>query len=195
MNSREWQALLEEWSAQAVKRAAAEVRPGPLSGLGAPGATEAELAAAEARLGRALPPSYRSFLACTNGLRQPMDFTPARGGHLWPADRIEWFRVRNADLIAAYSNVKLAIPDQLYFVYGPEQDPAYLRTEYLPELLEISHDGDGFYLLNPQVVGPDGEWEAWFFASWHPGAQRHRSFAELMRAHWQSFRENDLQGF
>jgi hypothetical protein len=31
------------------------------------------------------------------------------------------------------------------------------------------------------VVWPDGEWEAWFFANWLPGATRYRSFADWMR--------------
>src|SRR5262249_28866812 len=33
-------------------------------------------------------------------------------------------------------------------------------------------------LLNPMVVWPDGEWEAWFFANWLPGAARYPSFAD-----------------
>jgi hypothetical protein len=36
------------------------------------------------------------------------------------------------------------------------------------------------YLLNPQVVSEDGEWDAWFFANWLPGATRYRSFAEMI---------------
>ena len=28
---------------------------------------------------------------------------------------------------------------------------------------------------------PEGEWEAWFFANWLPGATRYHSFAELMQ--------------
>jgi HEAT repeat protein len=31
------------------------------------------------------------------------------------------------------------------------------------------------------VIWPDGEWEAWLFANWLPGAMRFRSFAEWMR--------------
>jgi HEAT repeats len=31
------------------------------------------------------------------------------------------------------------------------------------------------------AVWPDGEWEAWFFANWLPGAMRYRSFADWMR--------------
>jgi hypothetical protein len=49
-------------------------------------------------------------------------------------------------------------------------------------MLEISDTGDAaILLLNPEVVSDEGEWEAWFFASWLPGAGRFRSFEELMR--------------
>jgi hypothetical protein len=37
------------------------------------------------------------------------------------------------------------------------------------------------------VVFADGEWEAWFFANWLPGASRYRSFAEMMEAERQNF--------
>src|SRR5262249_53269815 len=84
----------------------------------------------------------------------------------------------------------------LYFVYGPEQDPINLRREYLEHTLEISTRGDSsVYLLNPMIVGTDGEWEAWFFANWGPGAHRHQSFAEMMLAHYEDFQSKGLDGF
>jgi len=43
------------------------------------------------------------------------------------------------------------------------------------------------YLLNPQVISADGEWEAWFFANWLPRAHRYRSFQEMMEAHFHQF--------
>ncbi|HEY3110361.1 MAG TPA: hypothetical protein VGL23_16490 [Chloroflexota bacterium] len=39
------------------------------------------------------------------------------------------------------------------------------------------------------MVTPEGEWEAWFFANWYPGASRYRSFWELMQAEHASFLE------
>lgn len=36
-------------------------------------------------------------------------------------------------------------------------------------------------LLNPQVITSEGEWEAWFFSNWGPGADRYPSFWELMQ--------------
>jgi hypothetical protein len=78
------------------------------------------------------------------------------------------------------------VPDAEYFDYDETQ--AALRDEYLQTALEISEDtGDGVCLLNPQVVFPDGEWEAWFFAHWIPGAHRYRSFWDLMQAERQGF--------
>ncbi len=56
-------------------------------------------------------------------------------------------------------------------------------------MLEISDVGDSaIYLLNPQIVTADGEWQAWFFSNWNPGAVRHRSFQELMVAERNAFR-------
>ena len=43
------------------------------------------------------------------------------------------------------------------------------------------------YLLNPMVVTPEGEWEAWMFAHWLPGARRYRSFWELMGGEYRMF--------
>jgi hypothetical protein len=73
--------------------------------------------------------------------------------------------------------------DADYFRYDESQDPAQLRVEYLPSTLEIgSTDDEDFLLLNPEVVAADGEWESLFLASWLPGAQRYRSFADAMQA-------------
>jgi hypothetical protein len=59
----------------------------------------------------------------------------------------------------------------------------WYRKSHLKETLQITEVGDAaVYLLNPQVITKEGEWEAWFFANWLPGARRYRSFEELMRA-------------
>ena len=196
MDKAAWERLLSVWAAEAVKRAGIEPTAGPFSGLGSPGVAEAELLVAEARLGCRLPPSYREFLKCTNGLRQPLEFVPARGGDFWSAEGIDWFRVRNQEWIDAWTSDLFVIPDELYFVYGPEQDTINLRREYLEYTLEISTRGDSsVYLLNPKIVGANGEWEAWFFANWSPGAYRYQSFAKMMLAHYQDFQSKGLDGF
>lgn len=151
--------------------------------LGYPGASDEQLKQAELRLGIQLPPSYREFLQISNGWRQPYHFVM----RLWSAEDIEWLRVRHQeDLIDPWvegQGGEISVSDEDYFVYGEEQSCLNFRVQYLYTALEISDYGDSaFYLLNPQVVSPDGEWEAWFFASWLPGANRYRSFWELMQA-------------
>lgn len=198
MTEFEWRPFLERWSRELLAAGeepelAPDIRD---SGwLGFPGATEEQLAAAEARLGATLPPSYRGFLRTSNGWRGTGTFIR----RVWSTHDIEWFRVRNRRWINAYARPLgpftgllrgRAIPDEEYFVYGDAQDSARFRTEYLDSALEVSDIGDSAIdLLNPKVVTPDGEWEAWFFGNWLPGATRYRSFAELMQAEYQSFRQ------
>ena len=158
--------------------------------LGYPGATEAQLAQAEVRLGILLPPSYREFLGFTNGWRYLTPFI----WRVWSTEEIEWFSTRNQQWIDAYTNVPYpydnaqTVPDFKYFVYGDDQDSVWFRTEYLQTALEISEEGDSaVMLLNPQVATPDGEWEAWFFANWLPGARRYRSFWEMMQDEYRGY--------
>jgi hypothetical protein len=189
-----WKELLAQWSKdilasdECAQALPAEVRA---SGwLGYPGATEAQIAQAEARLKAKLPLSYREFLKVTNGWRT----TTLSIDRLWSTEEIEWFSVRHQDWIDAWSlgwslgagPDEVPIPDEEYLVYGEGQTGA-LRTEYLQTALEISDFGDGIYLLNPRIVTEEGEWEAWFFADWLPGARRYRSFWELMQAERQIF--------
>ena len=37
-----------------------------------------------------------------------------------------------------------------------------------------------FILLNPLAESSDGEWQAWFFSNWNPGAVRYRSFQQMI---------------
>ncbi len=158
--------------------------------LGFAGATNDEIQKVEDRLGIELPPSYRQFLHTSNGWRNSGKII----SRIWSTNEIAWFRVRNQDWIDAYTDPydKLpTIPDKEYFKYGNEQDPVIFRVEYLQTALEISDVGDsGIYLLNPKVVTKEGEWEAWFFATWLPGAVRYCSFKDLMEAEYQKLLES-----
>ena len=144
-------------------------------------------------MGIGLPPSYREFLAVSNGWRLTGNFI----WRIWSTEEIDWFRVRNAEWIEAYVDPirglgDLSLTDDEYLVYGETQDSVRFRVEYLESALEVSDIGDSaIFLLNPKVVTPDGEWEAWFFGNWLPGANRYRSFAELMEAEYQSFHTRD----
>src|SRR4051812_30361669 len=192
METFDWRGLLAQWSRAllGVPELAAGLPPDAVASgwLGLPGATAAQLAAIEARLGTTLPPSYRAFLGVSNGWRKLGYFIE----RVWSADEIEWFRVRHQDWIDAYQDPESyggpPLTEGAHQVYGDAQDPAYFRAEYLQDTLEISDVGDSaILLLNPAVVTPEGEWEAWFFANWLPGARRYRSFRELMQAEYQQF--------
>jgi len=209
MSSFDWEGFLWQWS-QAILESMDEDQRAQLpqdvidSGwLGYPGATEEQICQAESRLGVYLPPSYRDFLKITNGWRQTTSFIRK----LWSTDGIERFATRHQKWIEAFTNhhenqqinfdtaVDLesfwevsTIPDEEYLIYGEDQDCSKLRVEYLKTAIEISDVGESaIYLLNPQVVTEDGEWEAWFFGDWLPGADRYRSFQEMMVTEYQNF--------
>ena len=196
MTITDWRPFLETWSRELIEAGAHPDLPSEVveSGwLGFPGATDEQLAVLEARLGVGLPPSYRAFLRVSNGWRQ----TGTSIWRMWSTEEIDWFRVRNAEWIDAYVSPfggldPPSMAYEEYLVYDETQDPARFRVEYLESALEVSDTGDSaIYLLSPKVVTPEGEWEAWLFANWLPGASRHRSFAALMQAEYQSFHEQN----
>ncbi|MEU6252536.1 hypothetical protein [Streptomyces sp. NPDC047043] len=55
-----------------------------------------------------------------------------------------------------------------------------VRRSHTPNATDVS-------LLNPCVITPDGEWEAWYLAHWLPGAVRYRSFRALMNDEYETF--------
>ncbi|MER5365008.1 SMI1/KNR4 family protein [Streptomyces sp. NPDC002722] len=160
---------------------------GPPAGIGRCDPPQ-ELAALEARLGTVLPPSYREFLLTSDGWLD----TTSGIRRLLPVREIGWVRDLDPELTEGWTGGGEPddVPDEQYFVHGDEQEPWTIRTEYLNDLLKISHTPGALdvYLLNPRVVTPDGEWEAWYFAHWLPGAVRHRSFRDLMHDEYRSFR-------
>ena len=218
MSKYDWEAFLQKWNKVLIESVSfAEYLKYPsnhfpdeyasevlASGwLGYPGATEEQLLELEKRLGKSLPPSYREFLKATNGWRYAGNRIP----RIWSIEKIDWLIAANQESIEAwkqgaefgleYSDSEPdipSIPDEEYFVYGYDQFTYNFRFEYLDNTLEISdHEiaGTGVYMLNPQVVFPDGEWEAWFYAHWLPGAIRYQSFWELMQAEYSTFLANE----
>lgn len=199
----EWRSFLEKLSREVLAdESLRKLLPSDAvasSWLGYPPATMEEIKSLEERLGVSLPESYRSLLQISNGWRT----TGAFIYDLLPTSQVGWFRDLHQDWIDAWmSGVEdgikqfgepKPITDEEYFVYGPEQDSCRFRDEYWVETLAISGIGDSaIFLLNPLVTTPNGEWEAWFFADWSPGATRYRSFWEMMQAELEtliSFRE------
>jgi SMI1/KNR4 family protein SUKH-1/HEAT repeat protein len=184
----DWEPLLERWSHQwlRVREFAVELPDEVVAAgwLGYPGATEEELYEVEHRLGRTLPPSYREFLRITNGWRRTSPFI----NHIWPVQEIDYFQARNQEWIDIWTHDAAEISEAEHRAYGGEQNSSNFRIQYLQSAVQISEVGDAaVYLLNPLVMTDDGEWEAWFFASWAPGAWRYRSFWDLMHAEYASF--------
>jgi hypothetical protein len=124
----------------------------PPDWLGATGVGEAELARHEERLGMRLPPSYRQFLQVTNG----WDKESCSCLHLLPVAEVGWTRDVDPELAEIWG--------------GTMGDTLYI-SEYIEGQV---------CLLNPHVVAADGEWEAYDFATWHPGEIEYRSFWDLM---------------
>ena len=146
------------------------------------GATKSQIQFLENRLGTKLPPSYVDFLSTSNGwIQLAMDVDD---GLLWSTEEVVWFREQDPEWIEAWDcDPNDTVPDSDYFVYGEKQDCVHLRTKYLRTALAISPCIESaVYLLNPQIVTPEGEWEAWYFGNALPGADRYRSFLEMMIA-------------
>jgi hypothetical protein len=168
-NPKEWLPFLKKYAA------AVGMEEWP----GNPGTSEQQLLAVEKRLKVKLPPSYRAFLSASNGWRHASQTSPI----MRAVEDIRWFRKEHRDWFEAYqmSAEPLSIIEQDYFNYA-QPDSASFEIKHLAQTLCISEVGDdAVLLLNPMVVWPDGEWEAWFFANWLPGAIRYRSFADWMR--------------
>ncbi|MFC4465346.1 SMI1/KNR4 family protein [Streptomyces xiangluensis] len=193
-----WRDLLQRWSDEWLdpvlhEQERAEPFPDEVHRarwLGSGGATTEEVDALEDRLGATLPTSYQQFLLTSNGwLNTTHDID-----RILPVREVGWARDLDPDLVTGWTDghgdAGFRVDDEEYFVYGEAQDPVSFRPEYLPHTLKISHtpEATDVYLLNPCVVTPEGEWEAWYLAHWLPGAVRYRSFWELMNGQYRSFR-------
>jgi HEAT repeat protein len=141
----------------------------------------------EKRLGYRLPPSYLNFLLVTNGWSRTSVFLK----RILPVSKVDWLQTLDPQLLDSLSFEDSDNPagNDLaeYFSYDgrPIFDSAHLRQSLL---VAEPIDGDSMiYVLNPLIVASDGEWEAWRFADWIPGAERFPSFELLMRAEFASF--------
>ena len=113
-------------------------------------------------------------------------------GPIRSAVEVKWFKNENADWISAYTDESVNdLTHQEHCVYGDDQDCVNFRSAYLAGCLQISNDSEGgVFLLNPSVKTNDGEWEAWHFANYKPGADRYHSFKELIIYLLQRAQEN-----
>lgn len=169
--------------------------------LGYSGATDAEISALETHLEKTLPPSYKSFLAISNGWRklEKNDLID----RLFPIEEVDRLPSKNQELIDGWLEgfeigVRFTpvppVTSEEYFVYGSEQESTSLRNEYLPHTIEIGGNPEqGLLLLNPQVVFNNDEWETWHFAFWLPGARRYKSFIDFMQRLHSQLLDNHLK--
>jgi hypothetical protein len=183
----DWTAILARLNALLLKsdRWKENLTPEALSSnwCGLLPATEGELTRAENHLGVILPPSYRSFLAISNGWRPFSHFVE----RLLPVGEVEPYRTVNPEALAMIRQHYMDddLPDKDYLDYATPEHMVALRTRYYPDCLLVGKSWgveDDMILLNPHITFHDDEWEAIFFANWVPGNLRHRSFYDLVVA-------------
>ncbi len=149
----------------------------------------------EARLGTALPPSHRTFLLLSDGTRTiwlpncpPYEDVPSWVG-FFPCAHVDWFSSYQPEWIQIWCDIASeggrslldsGMTDVAYFDYSRHQDCASLKVGHMQTALQVSatHAGEVF-LLNPQVISPDGEWELWYLGNHLPGAYRFASFGHV----------------
>lgn len=195
-------AVIDRWAAL-VKATSDD----PPDSILRPPASEAAIAALEARLGTILPPSYRGFLAISDGaaafpvwglVAGDADVGPSGATGLRDAATVDW--IRNGDRLTVSIWTEFSgepddpddhplyvarVPEREYLLAGILEHPAggSEKGGHLRHVLEISSDVDGYATyLNPLVVDADGEWEAWDFGTKTLGGIRHASFRDLLVA-------------
>ena len=147
-----------------------------------PGATEAELEAAERSHNLRLPPSYREFLRASSGLRLPAycRFVSCSEVIAYPQANPSGY-----EALLEYREDVPSPPNDEYFVYGTEQDGFCIRPEYAASALALNGPAPGSFvaskefgwvLLVREVSFPGGEHEIWEHDSW--SNRRFTSFAD-----------------
>ncbi|MFF5206523.1 SMI1/KNR4 family protein [Streptosporangium sp. NPDC000396] len=152
--------------------------------LGFPPASAEQVEAAEARLGCALPPSFREFLLATDGWRWAGKFVDQLRG----TGDIGWMRDVDPMWIEIYEEIN-EDADEDADEEDEEEDEEDTDEEdeedevaVLRRALLISLEADaGVLFLDPGDVDENGEWAAYELFSWRgAGPERHGSFYELM---------------
>ncbi|WP_327290295.1 SMI1/KNR4 family protein [Streptomyces sp. NBC_01198] len=183
-----WRPFLKQWSEEWVAAHGSE-QDEPLAEevvrntwLGFAPASEADVAAAEARLGRRLPPSLREFLLVTNGWRDAGSFIY----QLANCTELAWLRDTDD---RSWIDVWERLAEDQEEDDQDEEAFGVREAKVLARSLRLSLDGDSaIMLLDPDDVDEDGEWAGYWLASWSgEGPERHGSFHDLMRQQWVSF--------
>ncbi|MFE4640687.1 SMI1/KNR4 family protein [Streptomyces sp. NPDC056730] len=191
MKTYNWRPFLERWSADWLDSPGARER-GDMAEtvlrdrwLGFPAAGEDRIGELEERLGVTLPPTYRSFLAATDGWRSAG--TPV--GRVGAAEGVHWYG--DPDGLQALHEGALT-------EHASEEE--VLRAGMWGRALRLSADPDGVeVLLDPGDPDADGEWAAYLHRGGAGGErpERHGSFMDLMQALFREFHRAhaDTPGF
>ncbi|MBB6439713.1 hypothetical protein HNQ79_006225 [Streptomyces candidus] len=139
----------------------------------------------EARLGRKMPPSYREFLRVSDGWRHAGQFVvelAGTGAARWHQDA-------------------MGLGKDFDEAWGEEGNPEEVRAMVglWSRALQLDVESDAvFVLLDPEDVGPDGEWAVRVWAYWRASdPQRYPSFAAYMvdmHREFHSFANDDREG-
>ncbi|MFE9821314.1 SMI1/KNR4 family protein [Streptomyces sp. NPDC005791] len=176
-----WHDVLGRWQEEWVPRADGddeeedEADEPALVGPGRPGADETAIVAAERRLGRRLPPSYRQFLAVSDAWHvDQMAAIYQLGG----AADIDWFQ-------DPYDMTRLC---EQNLGDDPRQEDVLLAGMW-QRALRLETDSDMSYaLLDPGDSDQDGEWALYVHKGWggeYP--DRYPSFRAYMEAMYRHF--------
>ncbi|MFJ8540743.1 SMI1/KNR4 family protein [Streptomyces sp. NPDC093586] len=154
--------------------------------LGEPPASEEAVAAAEQRLGTRLPPSYREFLAASDGWWVDATASVYRLGGV---AEIDWFGDPTG-LTEVYEGLLAEDPtEENRLLAGMWRRALRLETES-----DMSHA-----LLDPGDVGADGEWALYVYQGWNGDLpDRYPSFRSYMEARYRAFhadRAGSVPGF
>ncbi|MEV8321250.1 SMI1/KNR4 family protein [Streptomyces sp. NPDC059900] len=178
-----WSTFLGRWQEEWVPRADHEEEDGEGNALtpANPGASEAEIAAAEKRLGLRLPPSYRQFLAVSDGWH--VDQT-AGVYQLGGVADIDWSR-DPYDLTALYTE-------------NLDEDPSekeVLLAGMWARSLRLETDSDmTLALLDPGDRDDDGEWALYIYKGWSGEfPDRYPSFRAYMEAMYRAFHADRVE--
>jgi hypothetical protein len=166
--------LLERWAAEVrdhAREGRGQVPPWPVR----PGATQAQLAAADQRLGMSLPPSYRQFLALSDGWAATGHFVAS----LRPVEQIGWFRDLERDWYETWREVDI---DGVWSEGDDDGWPLMARA------LLVSGPGEDALLLDPARIDPQtGEWHCCTLSNATTGAGGGESFGQGLRQLYETF--------
>ncbi|MEV5312358.1 SMI1/KNR4 family protein [Streptomyces sp. NPDC052610] len=190
----DWRSLLVRWSQEwagaqdpdvpAEERRAGDEEALRTRWLGFPPASEERILALEERLGHRLPPSYRTFLAVSDGWRHAGGFVWLLGG----TDGVRWHQ--DASGLAEF------------YETDPEDDPTpeeTLLAGMWHRALQLDVESDAVYvLLDPGDVDGDGEWAVYCHASWRASPPERygsfRAFMDAMYREWHRLRAHEPAG-